>query len=438
MTLRDRVREAGVVGAGGAGFPTHVKVASRVDTVIANGAECEPVLVTDQWVTASHPAEVVEALRAVADEVGAKRAVLAIKRKYHDLAARLHPHVSRLGVELFLLDDFYPAGDEQVLVHEVTGRVVPECGIPLEVGAVVCNVATLRNIRDAMDGRPVILKHVTVAGEVVRPGVYIAPVGTSAAELVAAAGGAKIADFRVVEGGPMMGWVIPDLDSPVTKTTAGYLVLAPDHPVVARKTMRESAEQRRALASCCGCRMCTDMCPRALLGHHIQPHLAMRAIHAGVEDAPAVASTAFLCSQCGVCEAYACPMGLSPRRVIGAIRGRMGAAKSPFHAKPDAALEAQKWARAPKGRLIERLGLEGYLLPPTGTAEPVPAPWEVKIPLRQHIGAAARAVVARGDRVRAGDCVGEIPDGALGARVHASIDGVVIDVDAKAVRIARK
>jgi Na+-translocating ferredoxin:NAD+ oxidoreductase RnfC subunit len=269
--------------------------------------------------------------------------------------------------------------------------------------------------------------------------VYIAPIGTSAAEVVAAAGGATIDEFRLVEGGPMMGWLAGP-DAVVTKTTAGYLVLPADHPVPARKARKSQVEWKWAMGACCGCRLCTDLCPRALLGHRIQPHAAMRAVHAGAEDSPSVVGTAFLCSQCGVCEAYACSMGLSPRSVIGDIRGRLAGAgvKSTFKARPESALDTQRWARVPKARLTGRLGLERYLLPPLGHPEPVPPPWEVAIPLKQHIGAPAVSTVRPGDRVYAGDCVGEVPQGSLGARVHASMDGVVTDVDAKRVRIARK
>jgi len=439
MSLTDQVRDAGVVGAGGAGFPTHVKLSARVDTVIANGAECEPVLVTDQWAVGQRPADMVDALRAVAAEVGAGRRVIAFKGKYRELIEKVRPYAGN-DVEVFELDDFYPAGDEQVLVHEVTGRIVPEGGIPLEVGCVVQNVSTLLNIHDAMAGRPVIMKHVTVAGEVRRPGVYVAPIGTAASEVIAAAGGVTTHDFRVIEGGPMMGSLLQDIAAPVTKTTAGYIVLPSDHPMVLRKAMAGMAESRRAMAACCQCRMCTDMCPRALLGHRIRPHMAMRAVHAQLEDVEQLTGTVFLCSQCGVCEAYACPMGLSPRRVILSLRERFVAAgrKNTCRDRPEAAAEAQRWARVPKGRLTERLGLGHIHLPGSGTPLPIDPPWEVRIPLKQHAGGPATPVVTPGTRVRPGDVIGEIPEKGLGARVHASIEGVVVRVDGRSVRIARR
>lgn len=471
MSLAEAVKAAGVVGAGGAGFPTHVKVSSRVDTLIANGAECEPVLATDQWVMARHAGEIAEALREVGRAVGARRVVLAVKHKYREVIRRFRPFLEkglsgnsprRPGqqkpgswtgpaegrsvrpthpppIELFELGDFYPSGDEQVLVHEVTSRVVPEGGLPLDVGVVVQNVSTLLNVHRAMAGSPVILKHVTVAGEVRRPGVYVVPVGTSAAEVIAAAGGATIPEFRVVDGGPMMGFLLSDTDRPVTKTTSGYLVLPPDHPAVQRRVPTVQAEHRLAMAVCCGCRMCTDLCPRYLLGHRIEPHKAMRAVQSRTEDSIHVLAMGHLCCLCGVCEAYACPMGLSPRRVFESFKVRLGAEKvpNPYRARPAEAREAHAWSRVPKARLTDRLQLARYVLPPVGEPLPVPEPWEVRIPLRQHIGAPARPVVRSGDRVAAGDCIAEVPDGALGARVHASISGLVRRVDDKSVHIVR-
>jgi len=439
MSFADKLRDAGVVGAGGAGFPTHVKAASRVDTLIANGAECEPVLVTDQWVMASHAREIVTALREEALAVGASRTIVAIKRKYHELADLFAPMLDA-SMELFLLDDFYPSGDEHVLVHEVTGRVVPEGGIPLEAGTLVQNVSTLLNCYHALNDQPVINKHITVAGSVERPGVYIAPLGTAASEVIAAAGGTSQDDFGVVEGGPMMGFLISSLDRPVTKTTSGYLVLPINHPVVARRRCRLSDELRRATAACCQCRACTELCPRALLGHRIQPHLAMRAINTGLAPRTDMLTSAFLCSQCGVCEQYACPMGLSPRRVYGEYKEQLSAAgvRNPHHNHPESALDQQAWVRVPKGRLIERLELTPYLLPRIGTPVTIPMPWETRVLLRQHIGVPAVPTVRVGDQVIAGQCIADVPEGKLGARIHAGLTGRISVVEPDAIRITRE
>ena len=460
MDLVARIREAGVVGAGGAGFPAHVKASARAEILVANGAECEPLLVTDQWVAARHAREIAEAMRALGARVGARRLVFGVKAHYHPVIEAIRPHLDGdPPIELAGVDDFYPAGDEQVLVHEVTGRVVPEGGIPLDVGVVVQNVATLLNVRRAMDGVPVTRKDVTVAGLVARPGVYDVPVGIAAAEVIAAAGGMTEDDVAVIEGGPMMGMLRDDLSAPVTKTTGAYLVLPSDNPVVRERRSPHPSVFRRALAVCCQCRMCTDQCSRALLGHRIAPHLAMRALLAGgaaavdgidpsgrrfaqpsgAEIPPMVRAMGYLCSQCGICEAWACPLGLSPRYVLGDFKAGMLAERlpNPLRDRPDAALEAQAWIRVPKPRLVERLGLKPFLLPHHGVPVVVPDPWEVRLNLKQHVGAPAVPTVRVGDRVAAGDPVAEIPEGALGARVHASMAGVVRSIDAASIRIER-
>jgi Na+-translocating ferredoxin:NAD+ oxidoreductase RnfC subunit len=165
----------------------------------------------------------------------------------------------------------------------------------------------------------------------------------------------------------------------------------------------------------------------------------MRALLAGREIPSDVLSMGFLCSQCGVCETWACPMGLSPRYILGEFKARLfeGKVTNPYRDRPDRALDAQAWIRVPKGRLSMRLGLAD-VHPPPGTPIPVKAAWEVRIPLKQHVGAPAVARVRRGDRVRIGQCIGDIPQGALGARIHASMDGVVTYVDGAGVRISRE
>ena len=147
----ERVKAAGIVGAGGAGFPTHVKLGASVDTVIANGAECEPMLCADQHVMARYPGEVVAGLRLAMTATGAERGIIALKREYKAAIDALAKAIAgQSDLELFLMDSFYPAGDEYILVYDAVGRLVPEGGIPLEVGVVVQNVGTLLQIAHSL------------------------------------------------------------------------------------------------------------------------------------------------------------------------------------------------------------------------------------------------------------------------------------------------
>ena len=217
------VKAAGIVGEGGAGFPAHVKYAADADTVIANGCECEPLLHTDQHHMLHHANEIVRAFSELMQATGAKRGVIALKKKYKEATKILTDAIGNRPIELALLPNFYPAGDEQTLVREVTGRSVPPLGLPLMVGAVVANVGTLVSVAHALDGKPVTHKFLTVTGEVKKPGIVCVPIGTPLSACLEAAGGPTVSDPVFVLGGPMMGRMVDNADAfakeVVTKTS---------------------------------------------------------------------------------------------------------------------------------------------------------------------------------------------------------------------------
>ena len=170
------------------------------------------------------------------------------------------------------MESFYPAGDEQTLVAEVTGQAVPPAGIPLDVGCVVSNVATMLSIADAMEGKPFIWKYLTVSGLVREPSVIHVPVGTSYADCIALAGGVSDENHIVVCGGPMMGKRMTRTqaaDACITKTTSGILLLPDIGPIAAAEKISVEHMKNRARSACIQCSQCTDLCPRHLLGH---PH----------------------------------------------------------------------------------------------------------------------------------------------------------------------
>ena len=428
----DLVREAGVVGEGGAGFPAHVKYDAQVETVIANGCECEPLLYTDQVIMAQNAPRIVQALQAVMQATGAGRGVIAFKRKYSQVDEAFQAAAQGSGLELARLDNFYPAGDEHILVHEVTGRTIPPLGLPKEVGAVVANVGTLLGVSRALEHKPVTHKLVTVTGEVERPQVIRVPIGTSVEFCLQTCGGATVADPVYVMGGPMMGGVIDDPQSLakalITKTSGGIIVLPRGHHIHDMATLSVETMQKRAAAACIQCRYCTDLCPRYLVGHSFETHKVMRAFGGG-QDTAMGAMQALLCCECGVCEMFSCPMGLSPRRINAELKKQF-AAKQVRYEGPREVRPAQSalrpFRKLPVPRLALRLGIDKYMdLHPEFSGDF--APGSVRIPLRQHIGAPAMALVQKGDQVNQGDCIGEIPPNALGARVHASISGQVIE-----------
>ncbi|MGQ9585255.1 MAG: 4Fe-4S dicluster domain-containing protein [Anaerolineae bacterium] len=435
------VREAGVVGAGGAGFPTHVKLSSQVDLVIANGAECDPLLASDQRLMERHARQIVEGLRLALESTGAGRGVVALKRAYTRAVQALERAIARVpDIELHLLESTYPAGDEFVLVYQVTGRVIPETGLPLQVGCLVQNVGTLFQVAEAVKGVPVTHRAVTVAGEVREPQVFWVPIGTSIQHLLEQAGGLTMPqeDVGVILGGPMMGHLASSLDEVVRKTTTGVLALPRNTATVRSLSRPLGSWVRRGRSTCDQCRDCTDLCPRYLLGHNFRPHEVMQAINYGLTDRPDVITGAVMCCECRLCEAYACPLGLSPMAAYVQIKAQLRDAgwKNERHKRWDLAPHPfREHRQVPTRRLAARLGLTAYEHQDLPFRSRPLTPPEVRIPLQQHIGAPAVPVVREGQEVSLGDLVGEIPEGKLGARVHASISGTVVKVDPGSVTL---
>lgn len=439
--LSDAIRAAGVVGAGGGGFPTHVKAEGRADTLLANGAECEPLLRADSAVMALHAERVVTGLRLMKDCVGADRAVLAVKRKNLETLPALREAVEGAdGVELLVLDNVYPAGDEFLLVYEATGRVVPEAGLPLDVGVVVSNVTTLAQVADAREGRPVTHRFVTVQGEVGKPLTLWTPIGSSVSSLLDAAGGPTCDDFAIIAGGPMMGRLVDDLSEPTDKTLAGIIVLPATHRMISTRKETSSHVLKIARAACCQCMACTELCPRALLGHALAPHRTIRAIQYSMEASEhAHVTSAYLCCECGMCELFACPLEIRPRRILAELKAelkRRGIENPHVRTEIDAD-SVREYRQIPSARLVQRLGLSRYdgPAPPMDGALDTP---RVRLMMRQHAGEPAVPIVERGSTVLAGDVIGEIPAGALGARVHASLSGEVTRVSKTEIVIERR
>lgn len=417
------------MGAGGAGFPTHVKIGAKAEYIILNGAECEPLLRVDQQLLKLFADEIIAGLKVVVQAVGAKKGFICIKGKHKEIVRILEAKLNGItNLELFILDDFYPAGDEQILVYEVTKKVVPEAGIPINTGCIVLNAETVLNIYESTSNYAVTHKYLTITGEVLNPMTVKLQVGVSIRKALKIAGIENLEGFSVIDGGPMMGKVIENFDYPITKTTKGLILLKDGHPLIKRKSMEAKQAFRQSKSACLQCRMCTDLCPRYLLGHNIQPHLIMRKSNFETGDITGF-KTASLCSECGVCELYACPVGLSPRLINVYHKKRLlengikySREKDMFTASP-----IREYRKIPLHRLIVKLGLNEYDVDaPMKTIEYCPD--EVKIPLKQHAGVPAVPIVTVGQVVEKGQLIGEIPDNSLGARVHSSISGRIKEI----------
>ncbi|MBU3153975.1 4Fe-4S dicluster domain-containing protein [Clostridium estertheticum] len=434
MELLDQIYKAGVVGAGGAGFPTHIKLKCNVEYLLVNAAECEPLIQTDKYIMRHNADEIIKSLSFMAPLVGADKVIIAIKGKYEREIQALQSAIKKLDskVELFYLKSIYPAGDEQVIVYEVTGRVIPPGGIPLNVGAVVSNVATVLSIYDATRGKSVTDKIITVTGEVNNPTLLSVPIGTPVSKCIKAAGGLNIKDYCVIMGGPMMGRILTSDEvekRSITKTDGGIIVLPADHYIKERKSLSVQHIINQTKSACIQCSYCTQMCPRYLLGHPLRPHKIMRAISMSLDHSEEIFKEALICSECGICEMYACPMGISPRQVNIMIKNELRQKGVKFNTTLKIIPDEQRDGRqVPVSRLVQRLNLGKYKdIKFDDDAIEVKVNI-VTIPLKQHIGKSATAIVAVGDEVNKGQLIGEVKREDMGANIHASISGKVTNV----------
>lgn len=445
------IKENGIVGAGGAGFPTYVKIDKRADTILLNCAECEPLLRLHRQLLKEHAQEIVSTFAMIADVVEAGEAIIGIKEEYKSTIEALQEYVpSYPKLRIQLLPGAYPMGDEVVLIYEATGKVISPGGLPIEAGVAVFNVETVYNVYRAVDKSfPVVDKVVTVVGEVAEPVTVRVPIGTPLGEVVAMAGGELVKGRKAgsgqdgqeelvyLVGGPMMGRIGTRYE-PVTKTTNAILVLPADHLIIQRKRMPASIGMKRAASSCCQCQMCTDLCPRHNLGHPIEPHRFMRAMsNHDYGDLDAFLNL-FFCSSCGLCEMFSCPQGLSPRSLIADCKDglRKAGIRPPKGVEAAPVQESREYRKVPENRLEARLGLSKYEAdaPLDDKVRPV---GRVRVLFSQHIGAPASPVVAKGDSVTRGQLIAEAVQG-LSVPVHASICGTVTDVTDKYIEITRQ
>ena len=290
------VKNSGSVGLGGAGFPTFVKFSingdlSAVNAVVINAAECEPYITSDTRTMLDRTDEVFEGIGLLKKYLKVKRFVIGIENNKPDAIKAAQEYAAKTeGVEVRVLPAMYPQGGEKVLVYNTLGRMIPQGGLPLDVGAVVINVTTLAFIASYIKtGMPLVEKCLTVDGSAVRePKNVIAPIGTSVADVLESAGGCKCEPAKVLYGGPMMGIAVPDLSAPILKNTNA--IVAMDE--------KEAAPPRTT--ACINCGACLNHCPLKLDPREISRAYKMNR----PEELKALCVD--LCMECGCCS-YVCP-----------------------------------------------------------------------------------------------------------------------------------
>jgi len=434
MLLPEKIFNAGVVGAGGAGFPAHIKAQSKVEFVLANGAECEPLIHKDHELMLNFPKEICRGFELLIESTKAKKGRFGIKEKNTKAISAVSRHLNGKS-ELTKLGDFYPSGDEFELVYEATGRLIPPAGIPLDIGCVVNNVETLYNISLAEKEIPITKKFICVAGAVKKPSSFFVPVGTSFKDVVEFAGGPKVSEFGIFVGGVMMGHLTFDLNEVITKTTAGLIILPKDHYLIKRKNQPEQNWHRIGKSACDQCSYCTEFCPRYLLGYQVEPHKVMRSLGFTKTGAAVWNEMAELCCSCGLCTLYACPEDLYPKEACDKAKVEMHETGIKFIQQKDVKVHPIKEGRrVPLPQLIMKLKLQDYDVEAPFNSENFSVK-KVRIPLQQHIGKPAKAIVKKNEVVEEGQMIGKVSDGELGANIHVSISGKVKEVTAEIISI---
>lgn len=308
--IMKRIQDAGVVGMGGAGFPTHVKLSpkepEKIDYIIANCAECEPYLTADYRRMVEEPEKLIEGMRIILSMFDNAKGIFGVEDNKPDCIAKLRELVKdEPRMEVKALKTKYPQGSERQLIYAATGRAINSTMLPADAGCIVDNVDTIVAIYHAVKfGMPLIQRIVTITGDAVtEPQNLRVNIGTSFAELLEAAGGTKVQPKKVIAGGPMMGFAMFDLNCPTTKTTGGLLLLAKDD-------VEEAEAQETA---CINCGRCVTACPSRMVPSRLadfaeQHRPEMFEAWHGME-----------CMECGSCS-YTCPAKRNLAQAIKSMR----------------------------------------------------------------------------------------------------------------------
>ena len=437
LELKSILQKNGVVGAGGAGFPSFGKLTDSAAILVINAVECEPLMYTDLTLCGQKLDDIVLGMRAVMEYSNIPEGLLCIK-DYRALHLGLADgQVLAEGVRVKHVPNVYPMGDEINLIYTATGRLVQPGHLPISQGVIVYNSETVYNIGLAVrNDQPVVEKWLTIGGNVPEVLCVRVPIGMKVTDLFKQMNVTVPANHAVIDGGPSMGSIINVASAVVTKTTKALLILPDDIPAVTGKLCTANENLRMAASTCCQCTRCTDMCPRHLLGFPIEPHKMVRATLSTAQVTPELVLNATLCCACDICGTFACCQGISPMQVIKEFKNILGKHRVRYMADPNdhfnvspdrefRMLNAAKWK--------DMLGVTKFDRYPTYVETPVTAR-HVEIKMAQHIGAPSVPAVAVGDVVTVGQMIASAGNG-LSVPQYASIAGKVTYVDDRVIVI---
>lgn len=424
QAILEKTREAGIIGAV-SGLPTYLRLLSTADVIIANGVSGEPLVRADAHLVAQYPREVVVGLKHAMQATHAKRGFIALKRSDRAAIASISRAIAEDGfakfhIELRVIDPFFPADDESILMHEL--------GNPQ--GAIAFSVHTLYHLAEAQRGQSMTMRMVTITGHVRTPKTLWAPIGTSLFSLIEAAGGATFAGTPwLLLGGPLRGRTQEGMDGVLQPETGTIAVLQSEHVLVRRRAGSLERDLRRAQSACNGCARCTELCPSVQQGSALQPHRVMRALQLDLSTSLSIFAATADCKACNLCTLYACTEELAPGRIIAEIRARQGDRSGSVDMLRS---KGKTGSRVPLGRLVKRLGLAGldHLAPLD------PLPFQTKR-IELSLSSQHHATVRPGDFVSFGQVVARPTHEHKGVPLHTGLAGVVKSLGTTIVISAR-
>ena len=436
--LKQLLKNNGVVGAGGAGFPSYSKLAEGATILLINAVECEPLLYTSYTLLQERMRDILVGMRAVMEYAKIPVGYIAVKGYRAEKLGYTDGQELAEGIRIKYVPNVYPMGDEINLIYTATGRLVAPGQLPITQGVIVYNTETIYNIGLVVQfGQPVTKTYLTLSGDIPEAFCVKVPVGMKIAEVLEIMK-VKVPDTHVViDGGPSMGTIVNLHQDVVKKPCSGLLILPKTIPAVRNKLRTMEENFRMAASVCCQCTRCTDMCPRHLLGYPLEPHKMVRSTLTAAQADPELIKTATMCCGCDICGTLACCQDISPMQIIKQYKGILAKNRIKYVADPNEELHAspeRDYRMVSAGKWKEVLGVAKYdKFPPTYVEEKLKAK-EVFVPMSQHIGAPAIPCVKVGDEVIENQMIAEAAEG-LSVPHFAPITGRVTYVDGKTIVI---
>ncbi len=429
------IKDKGVVGGGGGGFPTYAKFSfDNLTTLIINGAECEPLLYSDYFLFSKRNEEIVVVLDKIQEIFNFEEIYIVLKEKRRDLIQ----YLQKAGIKgiknlhFYLMRDVYPAGDEQIIIKSIKGLTLPPFTPPGEKGFVVINTQTLLYIYEAIiKNQPTMRRFITVSGYVKTPLVVDVPIGTKVKDLIQLTGGYTTKKPVIFAGGLLMGNLVGESYS-IKKTTTGIVVIPENSKVLFEKKHTADFFSKLSKSVCDQCMECTFFCSRNIIGKKLSPHLIMRNSSKLLSGKLEIPTEILNCSECGLCYVYSCPLGLSPRKVIRSLKKKV----KRRNLKNCETQISEPLIYLPTSEKIKKR-LEIDLIDRIPEFYGVYTPQRVSMDLNQGKGKSPKIFIKEGDFVFEGEKIGEVSEEDLGTPIHSPINGMVFSISENKIHIER-